>query len=221
MSVKDRVARILLVDDHPIVRQGLRQVIDAAEGLEVCGEAESAPEALRVTRDTRPDLTIVDLHLGTSDGLELIKSMRSAHPEVRVLVLTMHDEAFYAERVLRAGARGFLSKQEASDKVIGAIRRILAGEMYVSEKVSPMLLRKLLAGDEGEEDPVDRLSDRELQVFRLIGEGLASQEIADALNLSVKTIETYRAHIKEKLELEDARKLVQSAIRWVIRDEGH
>jgi len=220
--VARKQARVLIVDDHPIVRQGLKQLIDAEPDLVFCGEAESAPAAVRAVGEVKPDLVIVDLHLRTGDGLDLVKSIRSAHPQLPVLVLTMHDESFYAERAFRAGARGFLTKREAHENVIDAIRRLLAGEIYISERVSPALLRKLITGESGpgKGDPVDRLSDRELQVFRLIGEGLASQEIADELNLSVKTIETYRAHIKEKLGLEDARKLVQSAIRWVISQQG-
>jgi DNA-binding NarL/FixJ family response regulator len=220
MADKSRAANILIVDDHPIVRQGLRQVIDAESGLSVCCEAESPPEALGQMAKLAPDLVLVDLRLGNSDGLDLIKSIRSTLPATKILVLTMHAESFYAERALRAGADGFLTKQEASENVVGAIRKLLAGEMFVSDRISPKLLRKLITGDGRKADPVERLSDRELQVFRLIGEGLASQEIADALSLSVKTIETYRAHIKEKLELEDARRLVQTAIRWVVDQEA-
>lgn len=217
MASKDDIAKVFLVDDHPIVRRGLTQVIDPTEDLTVCGEAENAASALRGIAQAGPDIVVVDLALESGDGLELIKSIRSQFGSLPILVLTMHDEPFYAERALKAGAQGFLTKQEASEEVVDAIYRILRGETYVSERVSPDLLKRLLTGADDEEDSfVARLSDRELQVFTLIGEGHSTQEIADELHLSVKTIETYRAHIKRKLELEDSRKLVQYAIRWVI-----
>ena len=207
--------KVFLVDDHPIVRQGLARLIAQESGMTVCGEAEDAPAALRGIDEERPDIAIIDLSLRSGDGIELIKSLRFRFPDLPVLVLTMHEEFFYAERALRAGALGFLTKQEASDNVLTAIRKLLDGEIYVSDRLSPRLLKRLLTGEGDSGDPpVARLSDRELQVFKLIGLGRGTQEIADALHLSVKTIETYRAHIKDKLDLRDARELLQYAIRW-------
>jgi len=213
----DREIKVFVVDDHPIVRQGLIQVIAREAGMTVCGEAGDAPAALQGVAESAPDVAVVDLHLGKGDGLDLIKQIHRSHPRVRVLVLTMHEEPFYVERAMRAGAQGFLTKQDAGDQVLAAIRKVASGEMYVCDRVSPKLLKRLLSGgEEGGESPVARFSDREMQVFRLIGEGLGTKEIAGRLNLSVKTIETYRANIKEKLDLRDARELVQYAIRWVI-----
>jgi DNA-binding NarL/FixJ family response regulator len=212
-----REIKVFVVDDHPIVRQGLIQVISREEDMSVCGEAGDGPGALQGVAEGGPDVAVVDLHLAQGDGIDLIKQMHKLHPRLPVLVLTMHEESFYVERAMRAGAQGFLTKQDAGEKVLAAIRKLAAGEMYVCDRVSPKLLKRLLAGGEaGDDSPVARFSDREMQVFRLIGEGLGTKEIAGRLNLSVKTIETYRANIKEKLGLRDARELVQYAIRWVI-----
>jgi len=211
-----RKARIFIVDDHPIVRQGLAQLIDQEPDLVVCGEAGDAPTALRQMGTEEPDLAIVDLSLPSCDGIELIKSLRSQCPRVRVLVLSMHDEALYLERALRAGADGFLTKQEAAAEVLAALRQLLRGEMYLSPALAPKLVRLIRDATQGEKAGVDRLSDREFQVFRMIGEGKATKEIADQLCLSVKTIETYRASIKKKLDLPDGQQLVQHAMRWVL-----
>jgi len=214
-------ARIFIVDDHPIVRQGLTQLISQETDLCVCGEAEGAPAALQAITKLRPDVVIVDISLKEGDGIDLIKSIRARHDDIRILVLSMHEEMFIVERALRAGASGYLPKQEASDKVLTAIRGILAGHLYVSESLSPKLMVRLLGGKSARgEDAIARLSDRELQVFQRIGEGMGTQEIAGAMNLSVKTIETYREHIKEKLGLKDARQLMQYAIRWNLTRQG-
>lgn len=216
----DRELKVFVVDDHPIVRQGLIQVISREADLSVCGEAGDAPGALQGVIDGNPDVAVIDLHLAEGDGIDLIKQIHKRRPRLPVLVLTMHEEPFYVERAMRAGAQGFLTKQDAGDKVLAAIRKVAAGEIYVCDRVSPKLLKRLLAGGQNEEEsPVARFSDREMQVFRFIGEGLGTKEIAGRLNLSVKTIETYRANIKEKLDLRDARELVQYAIRWVIGQE--
>ena len=214
--------RIFVVDDHPVVRQGLRQLIDAEPELEVCGEADQVAKATSGIDKCRPDVVIVDLFLKKSDGLDLIKTIRARWPEMGILVLTMQDEMFYAERALRAGAMGFLNKQEAGDHVISAIRHILRGQMYVSEQASPKLLRQLLSGKAGDDQAsiIARLSDRELQVFILIGKGCGTKEIAAQLGLSVKTIETYRANLRDKLGLGDARDLVKYAIRWAVNQES-
>jgi DNA-binding NarL/FixJ family response regulator len=217
----DRQLKVFVVDDHPIVRAGLIQVISREAGLSVCGEAGDVPAALQGVTDSGPDVAVVDLHLKEGDGIDLIKQIRKLQPRLPILVLTMHEEPFYVERAMRAGAQGFLTKQDAGDQVLTAIRTVAGGEMYVCDRVSPKLLKRLLAGGgNGADSPVARFSDREMQVFRLIGEGLGTKEIAERLNLSVKTIETYRANIKEKLDLRDARELVQYAIRWVIGHDG-
>lgn len=211
------MVNVVLVDDHPIVRQGLAQLIMQEPDLRVCGEAEDEATARRLVAQMLPQLVIVDLSLKSGDGFALIKNLRADHPAIPVLVLSMHDEIHYIERALRAGALGYLTKQEASTKILPAIRQVLRGEIFLSDHVSPTLVKRLLSGEAGEDEPiVARLSNRELQVLRMIGEGLGTQEIADRLNLSVKTIETYQAHIKDKLELRDSRKLVQFAIRWIL-----
>ena len=211
--------KVFLVDDHPIVRQGLAQLILQSEGLEVCGEAGDARAALREVAKVKPDVVVVDLILEDGGGFDLIKSLLKFDSSMKILVLTMQEEPFYVDRAFRAGAHGFLTKNEASEQVLVAIEKLMQGELFVAEKISPRLLKQLLSGDgRSEESPISRFSDRELQVFQLIGEGLGTKEIAERLILSVKTIETYRAHIKEKLELRDARELVQYAIRWHIRN---
>jgi DNA-binding NarL/FixJ family response regulator len=213
---------VVIVDDHPIVRQGLSQLLMQEPDFHVCGEAEDHPTAVRLAGELKPHLMIVDLSLKSGDGIDLIKALRALQPDLPILVLSMHDEIHYVERALRAGALGYLTKQEASTKVVPAARHVLNGEIFLSDKVSPSLLKKLLSGGADEGEPVaSRLSDREMQVFRLIGDGDSTQEIADRLSLSVKTIETYQAHIKDKLDLRDSRKLVQFAIRWALSNDRH
>ncbi len=207
---------ILLVDDHPVLRRGLASLIESEPDLTVCGEAATGSEALAAIRDRRPDLAIVDLSLGDSDGLDLVKDLKKRHPELPALVLSMHDEATYAERALRAGARGYLTKQQLDDTVLAAIRRLLAGETWMSPELEARLARKFVGGvtlDDG--SPLDALSDRELEVFRWIGRGRTTRQIAEALHLSVKTIESHREHIKHKLAIESAAELARRAIRWV------
>lgn len=211
------MVNVVLVDDHPIVRQGLAQLLGQEPDLRVCGEAEDEATAIRLVAQTSPQLVIVDLSLKSGDGIALIKALRADHPTIPILVLSMHDESHFVERALRAGALGYLVKQDASTKILPAIRKVLRGEIYLGDQLSPSLLKRLLSGElEEAESVVARLSDRELQVFRMIGDGLGTQEIAARLNLSVKTIETYQAHIKDKLDLRDSRKLVQFAIRWAL-----
>jgi len=207
---------VLIVDDHPIVRQGLTQLIDQEPDLHVCGQAEDAYQAMRAIRERTPDMVLVDISLKQTSGIELIKDIKVQYPSLPVLTLSMHDEGIYAERALRAGAKGYIMKQEATEKVVTAIRRVLAGEVYVSEGMAAKMVSKLVAGPaETGGSPVDRLSDRELEVFRLIGAGYGTREMAQKLHLSIKTIETYRAHIKEKLDLVDANELLRTAITWV------
>jgi len=210
---------VLIVDDHPIVRQGITLMIEQEPDLEVCGEAEEARAALALIQSARPAVVLLDISLPGPDGFELLKAIRGADPSLPVLVLSMHDESTYAERALRAGANGYIMKQEATENVLVALRRVLRGEMYVSERVSSMMLRQIATGSpRAAEAPIARLSDRELEVFRLIGEGHGTRRIAEELFLSIKTVESYQAHIKEKLGLQSSRDLVQRAIEWKLAE---
>jgi len=210
---------VLIVDDHPLMRQGLALLINQQQDLEVCGEAQEAQGAMQAIAELRPDILILDISLSGPDGLELLKSIRASDPYLPVLILSMHDEAIYAERALRAGANGYIMKQEASEKVLVAVRRILNGEIYLSDRMSNKMLQQFIGvGPSMIQSRMAALSDRELEVFRLIGEGRATREIADQLHLSVKTVETYQAHIKEKLALRSGRELIQHAIQWKISE---
>jgi DNA-binding NarL/FixJ family response regulator len=215
VNKKQTSTRILVVDDHPIVRQGLVQMIEHEPDMEVCGQAEDAHTALQAVDKLKPDMAIVDISLKGASGIELMKSIKLSHPNFRVLALSMHDESLYAERALKAGARGYIMKHEAPERVIAAIRRILAGEIYVSENMTARMVHKLVDGAEDGSTGIESLTDRELEVFRLIGLGHGTRQIAEELFLSVKTIESYRAHIKEKLALDNATELIQHAIQWV------
>ncbi len=208
-------ARILVVDDHPLVRERLAEVINREADLVVSGEAEDRHEAIKAILAMPPDLVIVDLTLKNSDGLELIKDISARWPKMRMLVVSMHDESLYAERVIRAGATGYITKQEATRKILLAIRRVLGGSIYVNEKVASRLISRLVArADPVVATPAESLADREFQVFEMTGRGLNTHEIASRLHIAVKTVETYRARIREKLKLEDASELLQSAIAW-------
>ena len=208
-------ARILLVDDHPLVRERLAEIINREADLIVSGEAEDRQEALDAILAKRPDLVIIDLTLKNSDGLELIKDIRTRWPRMRMLVVSMHDESLYAERVIRAGAMGYITKQEATRKILLAIRRVLSGTIYLHEKIANRILTRLTHhADPITATPVELLADREFQVFELTGQGLNTHDIARRLNISVKTVETYRARIKEKLKIKDASELLQFAITW-------
>jgi DNA-binding NarL/FixJ family response regulator len=212
--------RILVVDDHPIVRQGLALLINQEPDLVVCGEAEEASGAMHVLASSKPDILIVDISLNGPDGLDLLKNIRNNHPTLPVLILSMHDESIYAERALRAGANGYIMKQEATEKVLVALRRILGGEIYVSDRIANKMVKHYITGS-GTLRPssIADLSDRELEVFRLIGEGHGTRQIAEELHLSVKTVESYQAHIKEKLSLRSARELMQHAIQWTMNEK--
>jgi DNA-binding NarL/FixJ family response regulator len=209
--------RILVVDDHPIVREGMSLLISREPDLAICGTAEEAAEALRLIELRKPNLVILDISLGGPDGLEALKMIRARSAALPVLMLSMHDEETYAERALRAGANGYITKQRATDKVLTAIRRILAGDIYVSERVADRVLQRLAAGDEPDESPISKLSDRELEVFRFIAEGWGARQIAEDLHLSVKTVETYEAHLKEKLSLGSVRELMRFAVEWRVQ----
>ncbi len=186
----------------------------------VCGEADGATSALQAIRDTVPDFIVLDISLDGPDGLELLKVLRAEYPNLPVLILSMHDESAYAERALRAGANGYIMKQEATEKVLTAIRHILRGDVYLSERLTKRMLQQFVHGSVSPRDPLAKLSDRELEVYRLIGAGHGTRQIADELHVSTKTVESYQAHIKEKLSLRNARELVQHAIESSVNEKG-
>ncbi len=216
-SADNKKHRIILVEDHPIVRQGLAQLINHQPGLTVVGEAESAAKALELVRALKPDLVCLDVSLPKTNGLELIKQLKSEKPQLAMLVISMHDESLYAERALRAGARGYVMKKEPSEKMVLAINRVLKGEIYVSDRMKQKMLQHLVSNQIPEENssPLDHLSDRELEVFQLLGNGFATRQIAEQLNLSIKTIESYRENLKLKLSVKSGAELIQHAIQWM------
>jgi len=214
-GTKDKRTRILLVDDHPVTRQALKIVISRETDLEVCGEAESGDAALALFEETHPDLAIVDVGLKDSDGLDLIKDIRGRHPEARILVCSAQDETVYAPRALRRGANGYISKLEPVSKVMEAMRQVLKGEAYWSSQVAQILASSVARGRSMANCwPDECLSERELQVFELIGAGTGTPRIAALLQIDASTVETYRARVKEKMNLKDADDLLQAAIRW-------
>jgi DNA-binding NarL/FixJ family response regulator len=207
--------RVLIVDDHPMMRQGLAQLINHEPDLTACGEADSAAQALKRIAADKPDLVLADISLPDRSGLELIKDALALHPGLPVLVVSMHDESLYAERVLRAGGRGYIMKQEGGKMLMRAIRQVLGGQIYVSDKMAAKILEIFSGhGAEVAHSPVERLSDREFEVFQLVGQGRGTRDIAEHLHLSVKTVEVHRANIKHKLELKRGTDLVRYAIRW-------
>jgi DNA-binding NarL/FixJ family response regulator len=207
--------RLLIVDDHPMMRQGLAQLINNEADLEVAWEADNARQALEIISSNNPHLVLADISLPDKSGLELIKDILALRSNASILVVSMHDETLYAERVLRGGARGYIMKQEGGKKLMDAIRHVLSGQIYVSEKMSAKIL-EIFSGRRNDSgaSPVGRLSDREFEVFQLIGQGRGTREIAEHLHLSVKTIEVHRANIKEKLKIQTATDLVRYAVRW-------
>lgn len=216
-KVSKRKTRIFLVDDHPLVREWMTNLVNQQEDLEVCGEAEDAKSALAGIAATAPQLAIIDISLNAASGLELLKDLCLQHPSVAAIVLSMHEEALYAERAMRAGARGYVRKRETSKNILAAIRRVLQGGIYVSEKLSNEMALKFLKGQEAVGIPrsrVEQLSDRELEVFQLLGQGRSTSEIADELHLSLKTVQAYSVRAKEKLGLTTAAELLREAILW-------
>ncbi len=213
---KTRAKRVFIVDDHPVVRQGLAAAIEQEQELTVCGGAGDVAEALAGIRALRPDIAIIDISLSeAADGLELIRDLKARYPDLPMLVLSMHDESSYAERSLRLGARGYVMKEEPSETVLEGIRKVLAGEVYVSAEVASKILIHIADGEPNSGSSIEeRLSARELDVFQLIGRGLSTRQIAERLHLSPKTIGNYREHLKEKLDLTSARELLQQAIEW-------
>jgi len=211
---KARPTTVFLVDDHPVVRDGLAEAINHEPDLAVCGAAEDRQAALRAIETNQPRLVIIDLMLKASSGLDLIKDIRAHWQELLILVVSMHDENLYAERVLRAGAQGYITKQQATRDILVAIRRVLAGGIYLNEPTASIVLSRLAKPQAAGRSPMDCLADRELQVFELTGQGLNTREIATQLGIDMKTVETYRIRIKEKLHLQSASELLQLAIRW-------
>ena len=219
-STQSTVARhrILIVDDHPIVRRGLKELVADEPDLEVCGEAADEPEAIQQLEETQPDVVVVDLSLPRGHGLELIRKIRLHDERIKILVSTMHDESLFAERTLRAGAAGYINKQEAPEKIIDALRQVLRGEVYLSSHITNRLLLRLRGDQSTDGDPVKRLTDRELEVFEMIGKGLPARKIAKNLGLSHKTIESHREKIKIKLKLNNGSEMTRYATKWVLED---
>ena len=212
-----KTAKVLIVDDHPAVREGLAIRISRQPDLEVCGEAADVAEALHLFDTVNPDVTVIDISLKTGNGIDLLKRIKSRNDSARLLVWSMHPEALYAERALHGGALGYINKEQATDKIIDAIRRVLSGQVYLSDLMSERLLHRSVGreGERAERSPVESLSDRELEVFRLVGQGLGTQQIALKMLVSPKTVQTYRARIKEKLHLASGTELIRWAVQWV------
>ena len=210
-----RRARILIVDDHPIFRRGLQDLIAEEDDLEVCGEAEETSEALRQVQGNTPDVVVVDLSLKSGHGIELIEQIREQNEQVRMVVCSMHDESLFAERALRAGAMAYINKQEAIDKLIEAIRHVLQGDVYLSPRMTRLLLHGVVGGAASGQSPVERLTNREIEVFQMIGQGLTTKQIARRLDLSPKTVDAHREKIKTKLNLANSVQLSHRAFQWV------
>jgi DNA-binding NarL/FixJ family response regulator len=214
-KTNENKTQVLIVDDHPVIRDGLVTIINHERDMNVCGQAEDAYIALKAVAELKPDIVVTDISLKSSDGIELTKNIKARCPRLPVIVFSVHDESLYAERALLAGAKAYLMKDEVSENIIKAIRTVLNGEIYVSDAISKKFLHKI-AGDKAgtAKTPIESLSDREFEIFRLIGEGLKASQMAKQLHLSIKTIETYRSRIKEKLNLPNASELLQYSIRW-------
>jgi DNA-binding NarL/FixJ family response regulator len=211
-----RKHRVFLVDDHPLVRRGLAEVIAREPDLETCGEAADIQEALAEVNRVRPDVVVIDLTLKTGHGLELIETLKSRDPQIKMLVSSMHDEMLFAERVLRAGAMGYVSKQEPPETLVRAIRQVVGGEVYLSPRMTSRMLHRVATGSSAQADPVQSLSNRELEVYEMIGQGLTIQQIAVRLQLSPKTVETHREKVKQKLNLKSSAELNRRAVQWVL-----
>ncbi|MFC1781619.1 response regulator [Planctomycetota bacterium] len=214
-KTSEKKTQVLIVDDHPVVRDGLTTIINHEQDLNVCGEADDAHEALKAVTELKPDVVIVDISLKSSDGIELTKNIKAGNSKLPVIVLSVHDESVYAERALLAGAKAYLMKDAVSENIVKAISTVLSGEIYVSNTISKKFLHKIARDKAGTtKTPIENLSDREFEIFRLIGDGFKASQIAKQLHLSTKTIETYRSRIKEKLNLPNAPELLQYSIKW-------
>ena len=218
MTNRHSPAKILIVDDHPSVREGLTLRISLHPDLEVCGEADSEDQALALVRQTGPELVLIDISLKNGNGIELIKRIRSLDPAIKMLVISGFQESLYAERAFRAGALGYLNKQESNEKMIEAIRTVLAGQRFLSPEISRRLVEQALGGCDATKTPIKRLTDRELEIFRMIGEGLTTSAIANRLFLSPHTIDTHRENIKRKLAVNTAAELSRAAVQWVLEN---
>lgn len=219
-KVKENKTKIMVIDDHPLVRQGLAQLINQEEDMILVAEAGDATEALQNFEKAEPDLVIVDISLKGTSGVDLTKTLLSKNPKILILVISMYDESLYAERVLRAGAKGYLMKQEATENVVSAIRRILSGETYVSDKMKDSFMNKLLTGNSAStSNSAESLSDRELEVLQLVGQGYATREVASTLHVSIKTVESHYANIKMKLDLKNSNELIQYAVKWCLTEK--
>jgi DNA-binding NarL/FixJ family response regulator len=213
-------SRVFIVDDHPLVREGLANLINRQDDLIVCGEAEDSAQAIASIKKAQPDVALIDISLKNESGLELVKHLENQFPQVALIVLSMHDEDLYAERALRAGARGYVMKREASKSVLASIRRVLKGEVYVSKRIVKRIAKRLISSREAvATSPVERLSDRELEIFRLLGQGCTTSQIARDLNLSLKTVQEYCARAKEKFGVKSLLELLRAAVRW--EDASH
>jgi DNA-binding NarL/FixJ family response regulator len=212
-------AKVLIVDDHPVVREGLTMHFSTQPDLVVCGEAEDLPGALALMASARPDLAIIDISLKNSNGIELIRRIKDSYDEVRILVWSMYPENLYAERALRAGAQGYMNKGKATHHVLDAVRAILQGQVYVSGRLANQLLQRVVGRKPEERPAIDSLSDRELEAFQLIGEGMTTESIAEKMHVSPKTVETFRARIKEKLGISNLAELIQRAAQWVVESK--
>ena len=210
-----KAKRVLIVDDHPMMRDGLRQLLSGEAGIEVCGEADDGPNALNLAEKLTPDAAIVDITLRTSNGLEMIKDLHLRSPSTLVLVLSMHDEALYAERVLKAGGRGYVMKQEGGKKIVEALRTVLSGQIAVSPAVSNRILNSFSGQANSGGQVTEQLSDREFEIYKLVGEGSLTKDIADKLHISPKTVEVHRVNIKKKLGIASFPELIRHAVRWV------
>jgi DNA-binding NarL/FixJ family response regulator len=218
-AAKSAKARILIVDDHPLVREWLTNLIKQTPDLIVCGEAEDAETAIQVIGSSRPDLAVIDISLGGSSGIDLIRLIRTTFPKVAMVVLSMHDERVYAERCIRAGAHGYIMKRESTKKIVDAIRAVLRGDMYLSKELTVLFAKKFVSGAPADgQQPVAQLSDRELEVFQLIGRGYETREIATRLDVNIKTVHTYCTRIKGKLKFSTGAELLREAVRW---NEAH
>jgi DNA-binding NarL/FixJ family response regulator len=218
MTKRSLPVRILIVDDHPSVREGLALRISLHADLEVCGEAESEEQAMTLVKQLKPDLVLVDISLKSGHGLELIKRIRAMDPVVKMLVISGFQESLYAERACRAGAMGYLNKQESSEKMIEAIRTVLAGERFLSPEISRRLISQALSSSDRKKTPIEQLTDRELEIFRMIGQGLSTSLIASRLFLSTHTIDTHRENIKRKLSINSAAELSRAAVQWLLEN---
>jgi DNA-binding NarL/FixJ family response regulator len=214
-----RRARILLVEDHPIVRQGLAQLLGQTPDLEVCAFAEDSLSALQAVKTEKPDLAIVDISLQSADGLDLVKDLRAKKNQLPVLILSMHQESVYAQRAMRAGAQGYVMKGEPTPRLLAAVRKVISGGLFFSEEVTSELMRRQICGESAVLSPMELLTDKELQIFRLVGQGRSTREIAEALHRSVKTIEAHRENMKLKLGIKNSPQLVRAAVEWAASED--